>query len=62
MSGSQFRRRAGTGWLVLIALPPLLVVAGLVLVLVWWGSRADHAQMEKSSESTNSAAAVMKTR
>ncbi len=35
MSGEGPKRRTGTGWLALIAIPPLVVVVGLVVFFVW---------------------------
>jgi hypothetical protein len=33
------RWRAGWGWLVLMAVPPVVVVSGLVALFVWQGSK-----------------------
>ena len=38
MSGSP-RRGGGWGWLVLIAIPPIIVIAGLVTLFVWQGAK-----------------------
>lgn len=32
-------RRVGWGWMFLLALPPLLVAAGLVALFVWQGAK-----------------------
>lgn len=55
--------RRGLGWLILMAIPPVAVIAGLVAVFVWQGSKGGitpkwKAKAASTNGVTGSAAAT----
>lgn len=46
-------RRGGVGWLVFIAIPPVIVLAGLVALFVWQGAKGGVRGKWQKGPSTN---------
>ncbi len=55
--GAEVRSRAGRAWLALIFVPPVLVVAGLVAMFVWQGSKGGVTPKWRKAPATNAAPA-----